>query len=141
MPSLAIGKNREVKTFVPFPLYNYRIYIIFTDSLEATAENLVVKGHLTKNHGIDDTTDGFHVRMPNQSFSYIVLPFTAGINEIAHECYHCIVNMFRWINAAHEEELFAYHLGYLVKLVVEDQKKALTKREKSGIMGILDETR
>jgi hypothetical protein len=122
---------RETKTFVPFPPYNYRIYVIFTDDLIATADKLAKQGHLTKTHGVDDTTDGFHVRMPNQSFSYIVLKFDANINQITHESYHSVTNMFRWISAKHEEELFAYHLGYLVEMVVADQEKAnLTKKKK-----------
>lgn len=124
----------ETKTTIPFPLYNYRIYVIFTDDLVKTADKLADQGKLVKNHGIDDTTDGFHVRMPNQSYSYIVLKYTADPNQITHEAYHSVVNMFRWISAAHEEELFAYHLGYLVGLIHKDQtiavkniKKALDK--------------
>jgi hypothetical protein len=121
------------KFAVPFPPYNYHIYVIFTEDLIETAEKLADQGHLTRNHGVDDTTDGFHVRMPNQSFSYIVLKYNTNINQIVHESYHAITNMFRWLSAGHEEELFAYHLGYLVDIITRDQetaKKFLTKKKK-----------
>jgi len=111
---------KETKTFVPFPPYNYRIYVIFTDNLTESAENLAKQGKLNKNHGIDDTTDGFHVRMPNQSYSFIVLKYNANINHIVHESYHAVSTMFDWISARHEEEIFAYHLGYLVHFVLND---------------------
>ena len=121
---------REFKSIVPFPLYQYRIYIIFTDSLSGSADNLGKQGKLKIPHGIDDTTDGFHVRMPNQSYSFIVLKHKANINHIVHESYHAISAMFDWISARHEEELFAYHLAYLVQVVKHDQEKTLKKLEK-----------
>lgn len=121
----------ESKTIIPFPPYNYRIYVIFTDNLIASADKLASQGKLHSNHGIDECTDGFHVRLPNQSYSYLVLPYSAGINQIAHECYHSIVCMFDWISAQHEEELFAYHLGYLVEVVTHDQEKGKEKLKKA----------
>jgi hypothetical protein len=36
----------------------------------------------------------------------------------------------KWIGAAHEEEVIAYHLGYLVGLIHKDQEKAQKKLEK-----------
>ena len=121
---------KEVKTFIPFPLYAYRVYVIFTDSLTESADSLVKQGRLKSPHGIDDTTDGFHVRMPNQSYSFIVLKYGATLNHIVHECYHAVSTMFDWISARHEEEIFAYHLAYIVQLVATDQKKAQKKLDK-----------
>ncbi len=123
---------KEFKTFVPFPPYNYRIYVIFTDSLEQSANKLSSQGLLTKSHGISDdgTTDGFSVRMPNQSYSFVILRYHATINQVVHECYHAVSNMFRWIGATHEEEVFAYHMGYLVQEVRCDQEKCLKKLHK-----------
>ena len=130
MPLKPTGRNKEFKTFIPFLPYSYRIYVIFTDSLVESANALFEKGLLTKNHGIDDTTDGFSVRMPNQSYSFVVLKYNASINQIVHECYHAVCNMFRWVSAEHEEELFAYHMGYLVREVCRDQEKVQKKLDK-----------
>jgi hypothetical protein len=89
---------------------------------------MVTQGKLQKDHGVDDTVAGFHVRMPNQGYSFVVLKRKANINEIIHEVYHAIVTLMRWIGATHEEELFAYHLGYVMQCVVDDQKKARKKK-------------
>ena len=62
--------------------------------------------------------------MPNQSYCYIVLKYNATPSHITHEAYHCVVNLFKWISASQEEELFAYHLGYVVGLIHKDQEKA-----------------
>ena len=124
---------KEFKTIVPFPPYRYRIYVLFTDSLEGSADNLANQGFLAKNHGIadDGTTGAFSVRLPNQSASFVVLKYHALVNDIVHECYHAVCNMFKWIGAAHEEEIFAYHLDYLVRQVRSDQEKTLRKLEKA----------
>jgi hypothetical protein len=121
---------KEVKTFIPFPLYAYRVYVIFTDSLTESADSLVKQGRLKSPHGIDDTTDGFHVRMPNQSYSFIVLKYGATLNHIVHETYHSISTMFDWISARHEEEIFAYHLAYTVQVIANEQKKIQIKLDK-----------
>ena len=121
----------EIKTIIPFPVYNYRIYVIFTDNLIITADNLVKQGKLKSPHNIDDTTDGFCVRMPNQSYCFLVLKTTAPINHITHESYHAVSNMFNWIGAAREEEIFAYTMGYVVGLVAQDKEKAIKALDKS----------
>jgi len=124
---------KEFKTIVPFSPYRYRVYVLFTDSLQGSADNLANQGFLAKNHGIsnDGTTGGFTVRLPNQSCTFVVLKYRAPINDIVHECYHAVCNMFKWIGAEHEEEVFAYHLDYLVYQILRDQEKTLKKIEKS----------
>ena len=121
----------EYKSTIPIPVFSYHIFVIFTDDLIASADKLAKEGKLRTNHGIDDTTDGFHVRMPNQSYGFLVLKYTASPNHITHEVYHTVSNMFRWIGADHEEEIFAYFMGYVVQLVHNDQEKAKKKLDKT----------
>jgi len=123
----------EFKTVIPIPVFNYKIFVIFTDDLIKSADKLAEQGKIARLHGIDDTSDGFHVPLNNQSYSYIVLKYDATINHITHETYHAVSTMFRWISAKHEEEITAYFLGYLVSLLITDQekaKKALDKQNK-----------
>jgi hypothetical protein len=117
----------ETTTKIPFPVFNYTIYVVFTDNLVDTADKLVKQGKLRNPHNIDDTTDAFTVRMPNQSYTILVFKRDATVSQINHECYHALSNMFRWIGATHEEEIFAYCTGYLTNLVFEDQVKAKKK--------------
>jgi hypothetical protein len=123
----------ESKTIIPFPVYNYRIYVIFTDNLVDSAKNLVKKGFLKSAHWVDDTTDGFTVKMPNQSYTFVVLKRTATINHMVHEAYHAVTNMFNYIGANPDEEVFAYSIGYVVQFIANDKEKAqksLDKRRK-----------
>ncbi len=121
----------EIKTFIPLPLYSYRIYVIFTDSLEETAKSLKKQGLLDKHTEINDRDTGaFHVKFSNESFSYLIFKIGADSNHITHESYHAVCTMFKWIGATHEEELFAYHLGYIVREVTKDQSKAIKKFQK-----------
>lgn len=127
-----IGPN-EVQSTIPFPPYGYRIYLIFTDNLVKTANNLSNQGFLRKNHGIDETTQGATVRLTNQNYVFILLNYNASINEIVHEVYHSLHTMFDWIGAEHEEEIFAYSIGYTVQMVTLDQEIAKKKFEKMKI--------
>jgi len=122
-----IGRNKmiEFKSKIPLPVYNYNIFVHFTDDLVASADALASKGMLNKDHGIDKTADGFHVRMPNDSYSFIVLKIKAAPNHVFHEVYHAVSTMFRWIGANHEEEVMAYTLGYVGQMVFQDQIKAV----------------
>ena len=121
---------KEFKTVVPFPAFQYKIYVIFTDSLTASADKLVKQGKLKSPHGIDDTTDGFHVRMSNQSYSFIVLKHESSVNHIVHETYHSISTMMDWIGAKREEEIMSYFLGYTVQVIANEQKKIQIKLDK-----------
>ena len=120
----------EVKSVIPFPLYDYRIYILFTDDIIKSADKLADLGILVADHKVDETTSAFCVKPKNRNCSYMVLNFSATPDHIAHESYHSVSLMFRWIGATHEEEISAYTLGYLVGLVHKDQEKAQKKLDK-----------
>src|ERR1700722_11259376 len=98
----------ETKSTIPFPPYDYKIYIIFTDDIIKSADKLVKENVLMRNHDVDETTQAFCVKPRNMSHGYIVLNYNAKIHTIAHESYHALSSMFRWIGATHEEEVFAY---------------------------------
>jgi hypothetical protein len=115
---------KERRSKISLPLYGYQIFVIFTDSLKASADKLARENEIVKNHEIDDACVGFHIRAPNQSYSFIVLPFRAPIKTIVHEVYHCLCSLMIWIEAKHEEEVVAYHLGYITQCIVDAQKKA-----------------
>ncbi len=124
-------RDTEFLTVAPFPCFNYRVYIIFTDSVEKTANSLVSQGLLKNPHEVDDATRAFTVKMPNQSFVVLVYPYDVDISELTHEAYHAVCCMFKWIGASHEEELLSYILGYLCKIVADDRKAMAKKLEKT----------
>jgi hypothetical protein len=118
----------EFKTFIPIPIYDYRVYVIFTESLADTSKILKEKGLLSKDAEMsDDVTGAFTVRFSNESYCYLVFKMNANSNQITHEAYHAVCALFRWVGAKHEEELFAYTLGYLVREIIQDQATAIKK--------------
>lgn len=117
----------EIKKTIPFPCYSYRIYVIFTDNVIKSADNLAKQGFVKKVHNIDDTTAGFTVKMPNQSCTFIVLKYDAPVNHLIHEGYHATCGIFAWIGATHEEEIFAYTQAYLIEMMIHDQTKVKSK--------------
>jgi len=120
---------RQIKTVIPFPVYNYRIYVIFTDDLKECAAGLKAQGMLAKDTDLE-STGAFTIKFSNQSFTYLVYPIDASIDHITHEVYHAISNMFNWISSKPDEEIFAYTLGYVTKQVTDDQAKAIKKFKK-----------
>ena len=126
-------KPIEQTTMIPFPPFDYRVYVHFINNLKDSVEivNKKEKFGMTKER-INEVAygGGFHLYSKSRPTSHVFLPVYADSNQIVHECYHVVSNMFRWIEAEHEEEVFAYHLGYLVQQVITDFKKMLEKRQK-----------
>ena len=123
-------KSIEQATMIPIPIYDYRIYLYFVNDFNGALKKINVKEKI----GIDPkrlidlgSGGGVHLHNKSRPRSYIFLKVGADSNQIVHECYHAISTIFRWIESDHEEEVFAYHLGYLVQQVVSDQKKMLDK--------------
>ena len=113
----------EHKTTIPFPCYGYRIYVIFSDNIIETANGLVKKNVMKSAHWVDDTTDGFTVKSEKRNHTFVVLKKNTPLNNIVHETYHGVSNMFSWIGAEHEPEIFAYSLAYMVDIILSEQKK------------------
>ena len=64
------------------------------------------------------------------NFTYLFINPNAGNGTIAHECYHAICNLFKYVDAEHEEEIFAYHLSYLVDEIERLKKIKLLNHKK-----------
>jgi len=126
-------KSIEQATMIPFPPFDYRVYVYFVNDLLGAVKIVNDKEKLgMEKRRMEEIADGggFHIYHRTRARSYVFLLVNSDSNQITHESYHVISNIFRWIEAQHEEELFAYHLGYLVQMIVQDQKKMLTKRQK-----------
>jgi hypothetical protein len=126
-------KPIEQATMIPFPPFDYRVFLYFTNNLHDAVKIVNKKEKLGMDQArLKEIADGggFHIYQRNRAVGYIFLPVNADSNKVTHECYHAVCNIFRWTEASHEEEIFAYHLGYLCQMVVADQKKMLNNRQK-----------
>lgn len=103
---------------VHFDVFNYKLYVIYTDNLRATRETLnnavgVLKEPLT------DCVDGLHCYNKREGDAFILITPETSIGSIAHEVSHAVWRMFKYYGAKFENELFAYHLGYTVDKILE----------------------
>lgn len=107
---------REYRYIIDLPIYNFKINVIFTNNLFDTAVKLEETDKLTfKPEDLpDDCTGAFHVKLPNRPYSFIILKNNGSCSEMVHECYHATCNLFKFIGAEYEEELFAYNLDFIV---------------------------
>ena len=94
---------------IKFPaLSNYRVHVEITSSLKKS----LAKYPATKAVEMDENTHGLAVHTDN-AFSYIFLPYHTSAGDIAHEAWHVIRQMMKYLGIELENESVAYHLGYL----------------------------
>lgn len=108
----------EASKVIEFPILNYRVVVILTDDISASRESRKTElGPVGE--PISKYVDGMHSYDDYSPDSYIFISPEGRLGTIAHECYHVVDRMFRWIGAKHENELTAYHLGYLTDEIIE----------------------
>lgn len=126
------GKGSSTVMDIDFPVYGYRIGVLFADDVNETA------GFYFTGFVPEKGTYAFHFPFKGENRAMIFLPFGTDINTIAHESYHAVRRMLEHIGIGLYEdagieqidnEAVAYHLGYVVKRVVEFQKAALKSRK------------
>lgn len=98
---------------VEFPMYHYNVYIVQTDNLqESRTLRAEVIGALDSHLG--PYVDGLHCTNNIEPDSWVFFTPDSTIGTIAHECFHAVWRMFKWMGAKPNNEIMAYHLGYLV---------------------------
>lgn len=97
-----------------FPTFGgYEIKIIITRCL---AKALLKYEH-TKN--IDPTAyTGLTVHVKEEHLTYIFLPLP-DTGTMAHEAYHAVCNLLKVHDIPQEGEVVAYHLGYVMREIVD----------------------
>jgi hypothetical protein len=109
------------------PVFGYKVYVIVTNSV---LESRKRRGNILGK--VDDSIPTIAMCSHGEaesSFSYIFIKPTANAGTIAHEVYHSLCNMFRYISADYEEEIMAYHLTYLVDEIEKLKKIKLLKQK------------
>lgn len=106
-------------TDVVFPVYgNYQVRVVFTSDIVRAMLKWAETRACAENVESSDLAHAIHVE--DRPKSYIFLPRDADAGCIVHECWHVIRRMLvDWCGAELENEIVAYHLGYLTKKVVD----------------------
>ena len=115
---------------IPFPvLGQYTVTVAFTNDPLRTAERLKVELDSLGEH-----TTALTLPMPDG----VVMLFNLNpsVNSMTHESYHAVRRMFKWAGADIDNELIAYHLGYLMQKVVSAQKNSQHSKQAILKMGV-----
>lgn len=108
--------------------FNYEVNIVLTENI---ADSRIKRNRTLGSVSKDDLTGtvALHCAVHDKPISYIFLPFESDIGYVAHECFHCVWRIMKFIGAEHENEVMAYTLGYLVR-----QATRFILRESEGVM-------
>jgi hypothetical protein len=110
------GKGWRMGT-INIPALLYSVHVVVTNDFEGTMRilNLQNDGNFTGCEAITATPD------PNDNGeSYIFLRDKKKnnaqiVDDIAHESWHAVNQMFEFVEADLENEMVAYHLGYIAR--------------------------
>jgi len=124
-----MSKVKENVNKLYFPMYDYQVDIIITDSIKKSRSN--------RNVEIGEKFDargclGLHTSIEEEMKSYIFLKPNSSAGTIAHECFHCTSAIMTTIGTCMDdssEEVYAYTLTYLVDIVT-NQIKQIKKESK-----------
>lgn len=107
------SKPRERERLYSFPVFsNYYVRIVISED--------IVASRTLRNRRIGEVYDGLPAlglhSWPSTGGgeAWLFFPSSAKMSTVAHECLHCVHRMMRWIGADYDNEVYAYHLGYLV---------------------------
>lgn len=102
---------------LPFPTFGYEVQIVFTSDIEGSCR---ARGAYIPE---DATIDAYCFRDEEAWRSSLLFPYNVGYGTIAHEAWHAARNMLIRVNAGFENEVVAYHLGYIVEEASRFHKK------------------
>lgn len=100
---------RNRRTRIVFPIFHYEIVVILSNNIVATGRRLREQLAGAEAAFITREEDGIAGK------GWLIFGANPSPEVIAHECFHAIEAMFKYIGAEkRDEEAFAYHLDYLV---------------------------
>lgn len=113
---------RERKKTIKFPVWSdYTVHVIITQDFITSA-----KFHCDEDIKTSYKALTVHIGDDNDSEtkeSFIFLTPDCDISSLVHECWHVIFHMMTYFEAKFEDEVVAYHLGYLTQQVYDFVKK------------------
>ena len=127
-----LTKYKDYATWVTFPvLAKFKVRVILTENLANSA------GQRIGGCSLDGSADAACYNTKN-GWSYMFLNPQADEGTIAHESWHIIFEIMDYVGAKIENEVVAYHLGYLINKIhtfkkeVSHAQKANDTRTKNG---------
>lgn len=105
---------------VRFPaLCNYLVHVEFTADIAKT----LLKYPETRNVDMTSCTTGLAIHVRDDAHSFLFIYHKSNAGTIAHESWHVVRRMMEFADVDLENEVVAYHLGYLVNQVTDFQRR------------------
>ena len=112
----------EETLLINFPVFGYEFRVCYTDNIQKTRDkDNMILGALKSDLG--EWVDGLHSNNKRYPYSYIYFTQKTSDGVIAHEVFHAIWQMFKYIGAKNENEVFAYHLSYSLDEILVFKEK------------------
>ncbi|HXQ37228.1 MAG TPA: hypothetical protein VN843_24675 [Anaerolineales bacterium] len=103
------------KKTVNFPvLGHYRIHVIVASDVKKYMAQSKLFNHVSMDGENSDTTA---ITLHRMGESTIILPLSATAGTVAHEAYHAVRKRLVKQDIELDNEIVAYHLGYLVNKI------------------------
>jgi hypothetical protein len=103
---IVLGGSVNQYTSVRFPVFsNFEVRVIFAKNVMRTGRRLGCDLH---------GAEAGYIADPTYLLGRIVFDMHPTEDAVAHESSHAISNMFSVVGVKPDDEMFAYHLGYLV---------------------------
>lgn len=109
---------KERVTKIVFPVFSgYEVYVCISDDIVASRQKR--DGYFGEKFTGGDALGLHSYPLGSTGISWLFFPIIVRPGTVAHESWHCIFRMMSWVGADIENEVVAYHLGYLVEKVTK----------------------
>ena len=106
-------------TTIHFPVFcNYTVHIELAEDIHTAMR----KYPTTRNISTEDV-EAITVHKDDASFSFVFFKPNANAGTIAHESYHIVRRILKYMGCDVDNEVVAYHLGYLVNAITNFIRK------------------
>lgn len=109
-------KLQEHRTRVPIPTFGYRFEVVITNDIMQSIQKRFPSYN-------DPDSDAVHYKVRGKSISWLFYKNDISAGTIVHEAWHGVHAMLSYVGAGLDDEVVAYHLGYLVDFIVRDYNK------------------
>jgi hypothetical protein len=118
---LKLTKHGDYERRIDFHAFGYVVYVVFTEDI---ARSVNARYALLD---VQPTFDAMHCREKGNPYSHIFLRVgNCCPGTIAHESWHAVRYILEdWVGARLENEMVAYHLGYLVDVIHDFRNKLI----------------
>lgn len=115
--------HEDRRQTIKLPHFNYTVEVSYTEDFKRYALKRGWKKFYEQIKDDERSVTGYHGKNPEYCQSWIMFGPDPSIKTIAHEVFHTVWNIMKHIGAEFENEVMAYHMGYLVQEITENLYK------------------